>query len=159
MKLRKKQIKIEHAKKKKVTREQARRSRSGSLQSTGPVTAIYDVGPVEPLDQGHLQLAPKVRFEATIHAGRKASADRIDHLDIDRVPGPPGQVRALVTADECVQLLDQGFEVCLHHAHPVRPLDPALIETDESVLRRLDEELRDLARPTGPKKSKRGKRI
>jgi hypothetical protein len=101
------------------------------------------------------QPAPKVRFEATIHATRKASANRIDHLDIDRVPGPPGQVRALVTADECVQLLDQGFEVRLHHAHPVRPLDPALIETDESVRRRL-EELRNLTRTTGLKKSKRG---
>ncbi len=101
------------------------------------------------------QPAPKVRFEATIHAGRKASANRIDQLHIDRVPGPKGKVRALVTADECVQLLDQGFEVRLHHAHPVRPLDPALIETDESVRRRL-EELRNLTRTTGLKKSKRG---
>lgn len=145
--LRKKQIKTEPLKKKKVTREQARRSGSGSLQGTPSITRIYDVG--------HPEAAPKVRFEATIHAGSKASANRIDLLDLDRVPGPRGQVRALVTADECVQLLDQGFEVRLHHAHPVRPLDPALIETDESVRRRL-EELRNLTRSTGLKKSKRG---
>ena len=120
--LRKKQTRIEHPKKEKVSQN------------------------------------PTVRFEATIHAGPKASAGKIDHLDIDRVPGPKGQLRALVTADECVELLDQGFEVRLHHAHPVRPLDPALIATDESVRRLLDEKLRSLTRSKGPKKSKKGER-
>jgi hypothetical protein len=95
--------------------------------------------------------ADRVRFEATIHAGRKARrAGRIDPLDIDRVPDPKGRIRALLTADDCVRLLDQGFEIRLHHAHPVRPLDPRLIETDESVRRWLDDRLQGLSRAAGP---------
>lgn len=97
---------------------------------------------------------PKVRFEATIHAGTKArSADWLNYLDIDRIPDPKGEIRALLTVDDCVRLLDQGFEIRLHHAHPVRPFDPALIETNEAVERWLDEELRGVERPTGPKGS------
>lgn len=96
----------------------------------------------------------KVRFEATIHTGRKArSADWMNYLDIDRVPDPKNKVRALLTADDCVRLLEQGIEIRLHHAHPVRPLDPALIETDESVSRWLDAGLRGIDRPAGPKRS------
>jgi hypothetical protein len=135
MNLRKKRAKSEQRKEKKVSQKQT-----------------------EPWDQQNLEAAPKVRFEATIHASRKAGARSIDHLDIDRVPGPKGQLRALVTADECVQLLDLGFEVRLHHAHPVRPLDPSLIATDESVRRWLDEKLRNIIRPARPKEPKRGKR-
>ena len=94
----------------------------------------------------------KMRFEATIHAGRKAKSDDwADHLDIDRVPDAKGRVRALVTIDDCVRLLDQGLEIHLYHAHPVGPLDPALIETDESVQRWLDQELRGLKGHKGSK--------
>ncbi len=96
----------------------------------------------------------KVRFEATIHAGRKArSDDWMDHLGIDRVPDPKNKIRALLSADDCVRLLEQGFEIRLHHAHHVRPLDPGLIETNESVRRWLDEGLRGIDRPAGPKRS------
>lgn len=89
-----------------------------------------------------------VYFEATIHAGRKTrNADWVNHLDIDRIPDPKGRVRALLTADDCVRLLEQGLEVRLHHAHPVRPLDPALIETNDSVRRWLADELRGIDHP------------
>jgi hypothetical protein len=91
-----------------------------------------------------------VRFEATIHAGRTRNFDRLIELDIDRVPDPKGQIRALLSAEDCVRLLEEGFEVRLHHAHPIRPLDPRLIETDESVRRQLDERLRGLERAPGP---------
>jgi len=77
----------------------------------------------------------------------------MNYLDIDLVPDPKNKVRALLTADDCVRLLDQGFEIRLHHALPVRPLDPALIETDESVRRWLDEGLRGIDRPRGSKRS------
>ncbi len=100
--------------------------------------------------------APQVRFEATIHAGRKArSANWIDELNVDRVPDSKGLIRALLTPDDCVRLLDQGLEVRLHHAHPIRPLDPRLIETDESVRRWLDNRLRGIDRATGPQESGR----
>src|SRR5215211_7877601 len=98
--------------------------------------------------------APQVRFEATVHAGRKPMrADWRNQLEIDRVQDPKGEVRALLTAEDCVRLLDEGFEVRLQHAHPVRPLDPKLIETDESVRRRVEEQLKGIARATGPRKS------
>lgn len=74
----------------------------------------------------------------------------MNRLEIDRVQDPKGQVRALLTPEDCVRLLDQGFEIRLQYAHPVAPLDPALIATDESVRRWLDEELRGIDRPTGP---------
>ena len=77
----------------------------------------------------------------------------MNYLDIDRVHDPKNKVRALLKADDCVRLLKQGFEIRLHHAHPVRPLDPALIETDESVRRWLDEGLKGIDRPAGPKRS------
>jgi hypothetical protein len=82
-----------------------------------------------------------MRFHATIHARDKQSASRMDRLDIDRVPDTKGLVRALVTAADLVRLLDQGFEVHLHEAHPVQPLNPKLIETDESVRRWLNKKL------------------
>src|SRR5687768_13951080 len=85
--------------------------------------------------------APTMRFHATIHPRDKQSASRMDRLDIDRVPDTKGLVRALVTAADLVRLLDQGFEVHLHEAHPVQPLNPKLIETDESVRRWLDKKL------------------
>jgi len=89
--------------------------------------------------------ASNVLFEATIHAKSKdVNVDLIDRLDIDRVPDPKGQIRALLTADDCVRVLDLGFEVRLRHAHPVRPLDSSAIETDDSVRRWLEEKLRGL---------------
>lgn len=98
----------------------------------------------------------RVRFEATIHAGGMTpSADSLNYLDIDRIPDPKGEIRALLTVDDCVRLLDQGFELRLHRAYPVRPIDPALIETNEAVERWLDEELSGIERPTGPKGSTR----
>lgn len=92
-----------------------------------------------------------VRFDATLHAGRTSELlKRTDTLGIDLVPDRRGRIRALLTADECVRLLDLGFEVRLHRAHPIQPLDPGLIETDESVRRWLEARLHGLERATGP---------
>src|SRR5215208_3752194 len=87
----------------------------------------------------------KMRFEATIYPGRRArTKDWADQLDIDRVPDAKGRVRALITIEDCVRLLDQGLEVRLYRAHPYGPLDPALVETDESFRRWLDERVTSL---------------
>jgi len=99
------------------------------------------------------QPARGVRFEATIYPGPKLRRTKwlevLERLDIDRIQDTKGLIRALVTADDCVRLLDQGFEVRLQHAHPIRPIDRALIETDESVRRLIDDKLRGLPRATG----------
>jgi hypothetical protein len=81
---------------------------------------------------------PSVRFSATIHPRGKTDAKLIEKIDLDRVPDPQGQIRALVTTADLVKLLDQGFEVRLHQAYPVQPLNPKLIESEDSFKRWLD---------------------
>jgi len=71
-----------------------------------------------------------VRFEATIHG---AGSIELARFDVDRIPDPEGLVRALVDVDDCVRLLEQGFEVRLHHAFRVEPLDPGLILSDDEA--------------------------
>ena len=88
-----------------------------------------------------------VRFDATIHPGRGAKdLAPLDDLALDRVPDRHGRIRALMTAEECEMLLDLGYEVRLHRAHPIRPLDPRLVETDKAAQRWLDERLATLKR-------------
>jgi hypothetical protein len=90
---------------------------------------------------------PPVRFEATVQPGDgERDLDRVADLDLDRIPDPEGEVRLLVTMDDCVQLLDRGFRVQLHRPLPVRPLDPGLIESDESARAWLDERVRGIER-------------
>jgi hypothetical protein len=94
----------------------------------------------------------KMRFEATIYPGRKADArDWAYDLNIDRVPDSKGEVRALITVEDLVRLLEQGLEVRLFRAHASEPLDPALIVTDTSFKRWLDEQVNTLKAQPGPK--------
>jgi hypothetical protein len=100
------------------------------------------------------ELGP-ARFDATIHPGRgKNDLGQLDDMELDRMPDRYGRVRALVTAEECVRLLDLGYEVRLHRHHPIEPLDTSLIATDESVQHWLDEVLA-AARPEGRTKRRR----
>jgi hypothetical protein len=94
----------------------------------------------------------KMRFEATIYPGRKAKTkDWADDLDVDRVPDTKGRVRALITVEDLVRLLDQGLEVRLYRTHAYGPLDPALIVTDRSFKRWLHERESTLKANPGPK--------
>jgi hypothetical protein len=94
----------------------------------------------------------KMRFEATIYPGRKAKTKNwADDLDVDRVPDAKGRVRALITVDDLVRLLDQGLEVRLYRAYSYGPLDPALIVPEESFQRWLDERVNALKEKPGPK--------
>jgi hypothetical protein len=86
---------------------------------------------VEPQDQTAALLT--TRFEATIFPGsRPETSDWANELNVDRVPDAFGRIRALVTVEDLVRLLDQGFEVRLYRAYPLEPLDPALIMSDEA---------------------------
>ncbi len=120
-------------------------------QNLGPVPSFCLLGPLDP----GLEVEPaapeppprRVRFEATIHPGRKArDPDWMDHLSVDLVPDPKGRVRALLSSDDLQRLLREGFEIRLQHAHPVRPLKPELIETDDSAQRWLEDQLRNVPR-------------
>ena len=93
-----------------------------------------------------------IRFDATIHPGRKAETENwADDLKVDRVPDHDGEVRALLTVEDLVRLLEQGLEVRLYRVHAPGPLDPALIETDESFQRWLDEKVNRLKATPPPK--------
>jgi hypothetical protein len=93
-----------------------------------------------------------MRFEATIYPGRKAKTDDwADDLDVDRVPDAKGRVRALITVEDLVRLLERGLEVRLYRAHAYEPLDPALIMTDSSFKGWLDEQVNSLKANPGPK--------
>ena len=88
------------------------------------------------------------RFDATIHPGKgMKDLSGLDSVPLDRMPGEPGRARALVTADEIVQLLDLGFEVRLHRHHPIQGLDAGLIASDRELRRTLEERFKSL-RPT-----------
>src|SRR5215216_3428326 len=94
----------------------------------------------------------KMRFEATIYPGRKAETKNwADDLNVDRVPDHEGEVRALLTVADLARLLEQGLEVRLFRAHAFEPLNPALIMSDESFQRWLDEKLNALKATTPPK--------
>ena len=94
----------------------------------------------------------KMRFEATIFPGRRKEKNWADDLNVDRVPdSSKGEVRALLTVEDLVRLLEQGLEVRLFRAHPFEPLDPALIVTDAAFKRWLDEKVKTLKAKPGPK--------
>jgi hypothetical protein len=81
------------------------------------------------------------RFDASIHPGRgMKDLTGLDAIPLDRMPGQPGRARALVTADEIVQLLDLGFEVRLHTHLPIQGLDAGLITTDAALRRTLEKQ-------------------
>jgi hypothetical protein len=87
------------------------------------------------------------RFEATIHPGDAGDAElaRVADFDLDRIPDPEGTVRVLVDLDAAEQLVRQGYEVRLHRAVPLQPLNPQLIAQDDDVRAWFDERIR----PTG----------
>ncbi len=87
------------------------------------------------------------RFEATILPGaQQVSLARVAEFDLDRIPDQDGEVRVLITAEDAERLLEQGFEVRLLRAQPVRPLDPALISDDVAVDAWLEEQTAGIER-------------
>jgi hypothetical protein len=94
----------------------------------------------------------KMRFQATIYPGANAKTKNwADDLDVDRVPDAKGRVRALITVEDLVRLLERGLEVRLYRAHAYEPVDPALIATDKEFKSWLDERLSTLRAKPGPK--------
>jgi hypothetical protein len=90
----------------------------------------------------------QLRFEATIHPGEDGEQDlgRVAEFGLDRIPDPEGRVRVLVDLDACARLVERGFQVHLHRAVPVRPLDPRLIPADDEVRAWFEERVRATGR-------------
>jgi hypothetical protein len=92
------------------------------------------------------------RFDATIHPGSNTEKkDWADALDVDRVPASNGEVRALLTLQDLVRLLEQGLEVRLFRAYGAEPLNPALIMPDEVFKNWLDDQVNTLKAKPDPK--------
>ncbi len=134
------------------------------LLDRGLEVRLYRAHPHEPLDlkqskktdktRSRTAALLKMRLEATIYPGRKAKTKGwADDLDVDRgcIHDAKGRVRALITIEDCVRLLDRGLEVRLYWAHPHEPLDRTLIVTDKSFRQWLDKQVRTLKTNPGPK--------
>jgi hypothetical protein len=136
------------------------------LLDRGLEIRLYRAHPHEPLDPKRSKKTDKtksrdrsaallkMRLEATIHPGRKAKTKEwADDLDVDRgcIHDTKGRVRALITVEDCVRLLDRGLEIRLYRAHPNEPLDRALIVTDKSFRHWLDKQVGTLKTNPGPK--------
>src|SRR5215470_1990595 len=90
---------------------------------------------------------PVVRFEGTVHPGEQAQdVARVADLDLDRIPGPEDQVRILVTLDDLVRLLDNGYEVHLYRALPVRPLSAEMVFSEDDTRAWFEDQVRDVQR-------------
>jgi hypothetical protein len=63
------------------------------------------------------------------------------------MPDARGRLRALLTADEIVTLLDLGYEIRLHRHLAIQPMDPELIAADEPFKRSLEQRFASV-RPT-----------
>lgn len=89
--------------------------------------------------------AEQYRLSATLVArDRKKALTTVSELGLDRVPDAGGQIRLLLWPDEVPLLLARGFEVLLHSAIPVAPLDPKLIRADKEVKADLTRRLRSI---------------
>jgi hypothetical protein len=89
-----------------------------------------------------------VRFEATLHPRPGVAAvARVDDLDVDRVPDADGQIRVLVDIQDCIRLLDSGFEVRLQRAVPIQPLDSRLVSSEEDTRSWIEQRVRDAGGP------------
>lgn len=92
----------------------------------------------------------ETRYEATLHRGeRHANLKEIPALGLDRVPGPPDEVRVLISIEDAARLVEMGFEVRLLRAHRTAPLDGALVADDDTVRAWLEERLQGIERKGG----------
>ncbi len=94
--------------------------------------------------------ADDMRFEATLGPTPYSQAmSMAADMDLDRLPDKDGQMRVLLTPDDARRLLAMGVPVHLDQAHPVRPLPPERVMTDEQASHWLDERLPGLPKQGG----------
>lgn len=91
----------------------------------------------------------QIRFEAELPRQKEGETYPSDELGLDRIPGPEGTFRILITAEDAMRLLERGIEVRLLRAHKVQPLDPKLVMTDEAADALIKEQTRGLRQQEG----------
>jgi hypothetical protein len=99
----------------------------------------------------HTHRAPDLRFEAVlaVGAGAKTSFAALARFDFDRIPDPEGGTRILASVDDLVRLVEQGFEVTLKRALPLRPLGRELVADDKDVRAWLEARVKGIQRKRG----------
>jgi hypothetical protein len=91
-----------------------------------------------------------IRFEATLGSANHAKAlAAAASLALDRLPDVQRKVRLLITADDARRLLERGFEVHLHTAAVLAPLDRRLILSDRQAQEELEARLKGVRRKGG----------
>ena len=80
------------------------------------------------------------RFEVVLDPAHTA---RVSALDLDRLPDRD-TVRLLVDAEQLDRLRASGLQVSVRRSVPVRPLDPALVATEDDVTQWLASRLGDV---------------
>src|SRR5215213_8901 len=126
---------------KKKSKAVSKKPKSGRKEASKQPRSASAEPPAEGFTLGTTELPSAVRFSATIHVRDGMDPDLVGRLALDRVPDPTGLIRALVTPADCVRIVNQGFEVRLHEAYPVQPLNPALVESKDSFQSWLDERI------------------
>lgn len=96
-------------------------------------------------DDSTKDASTQYRLSATLLTRKRAAAlAAVSELGLDRVADVKGQIRLLLWPEEVPLLLARGFELHLHRAIPVAPLDPKRIRTDQEVRTTLERRLRGL---------------
>lgn len=98
------------------------------------------------MEEGSPRETPaQYRLSATLIARNRAAAlEAVSELGLDRVADMEGQIRLLLWPHELAPLLERGFELRLHRAIPVRPLDKKRIFSDEEAKATVERRLRGL---------------
>jgi hypothetical protein len=86
---------------------------------------------------GSSRTAAGVRLEATIRPRTSPDPDALKGLDV--LPPLEGELHVLMSPSQVVDVVTAGYEVRVFAAHPIGPLDPALIMDDATAQAWLDE--------------------
>ena len=81
--------------------------------------------------------AAGVRLEATIRPRTSPDPDALKGLDV--LPPLEGELHVLMSPSQVVEVVTAGYEIRVFAAHPIGPLDPALVMDDASAQAWIDD--------------------
>jgi hypothetical protein len=86
---------------------------------------------------GSSGIAAGVRLEATIRPRTSPDPDALRGLDV--LPPLEGALHVLMSPGQVAEVVTAGYEVRVFAAHPIGPLDPALIMDDAAAQAWIDD--------------------